>query len=298
MTYSIVARDPDTGELGVAVQTCNLAVGTWVPWAEGGVGAVATQSHAERRYGTDGLAAMKAGQRAQQTLDRLLARDPRHEFRQVAMIDRAGGVAVHTGRRCLPQAGHYAGDGFCTQANMMARDTVWGAMAAAFTAAEGDLAERLLVALEAAQAEGGDIRGQQTAALLVVSGEPDPFPRVDLRVDCDPQPLAALRRILRLHRAYAAEYTIPALVEQGNVDEACALLERIAEWAPDQAYLHFLRAYHLSGRLDRWDEGVAVLRQLIAENPIWIEYLRRDAQSDTFDCPGLAEKLLIALNLA
>lgn len=292
MTYSIVARDPQSGQMGVAVQTCNLAVGTWVPWAEAGVGAVATQAVAERTYGTLGLDLLRGGKSAAEALAALLAVDERREFRQVAMVSARGEVAVHTGRRCLPEAGAFVGDGFATQANMMARDTVWGAMGDAYRRASGDFPARLLAALGAAQAEGGDIRGRQTAALLVVGPEPEPFPLVDLRVDHHPQPVAELRRLFRLHRAYMAEYRIPGLIAAGDVAGATRLLDRIGEEAPEEAYLQYLRALHLGGRLGRWEEALAILRPLVAEAPLWREYLRRDAAVDHFDCPGAAARLL------
>jgi uncharacterized Ntn-hydrolase superfamily protein len=295
VTYSIVARDPNTGQMGVAVQTCNLAVGAWVPWAEGGVGAVATQAEAERSYGTLGLALMRNDQPAPDALRALLAADDRREFRQVSMIDRQGRVATHTGSRCFPEAGSVVGDTFCTQANMMARDTVWQAMANAYRAAPGDLADRLLAALDAAQAEGGDIRGQQTAALLVVAGRPTPIPHITLRVDHHPEPLRELRRLLGLHRAYAAEVAIPATVARGDLEGVRMLLARIEQEAPGEPYLRFLSALHLAGRLDVWDEALAMLRSLIDQDPLWEEYLRREAQVAHFSRPGLAQRLLTAL---
>ena len=184
------------------------------------------------------------------------------------------------------------GDGFSVQSNMAATDEVWPAMAAAYGEAKGDLAERLLAALDGAEAVGGDIRGRQSAALLVVSSERDSFPLVDLRVDHHAHPLAELRRILRLHRAYTAEYQVSERVANGDLVSAAALLDVIASDAPEEAYLQFLRAYHLIGRLGRHEEGVASLRKLVQTQPIWIEYLRRDALSDTFDAPGLATRLL------
>ncbi|GIV80621.1 MAG: hypothetical protein KatS3mg050_5015 [Litorilinea sp.] len=299
MTYSIVARDLDTGQLGVAVQTCNLAVGTWVPWAEGGVGAVATQALAERRYGTLGLALLRGGMTAPQALAALLAADPQRDFRQVSLVDRAGRVATHTGRRCMPEAGSHAGPGFCTQANMMARDTVWEAMAVAYQEARGDLAERLLAALDAAQAEGGDIRGQQTAALVVVDAAPNPFPLVDLRVDHHPRPVQELRRLLRLHRAYSAERAVACSTQEpgapGEKAQVEAWLAEIATLAPGEGYLQFLRAMHLAGRLGREQEALTLLRELIQQDPMWREYLRREAQVDHCGYPGLGQRLLDAL---
>ena len=167
MTYSIVAQDPDTGQLGVAVQTFNLAVGTWVPWAEAGVGAVATQALAERSYGTLGLDLIRGGKTAGHALRALLAVDSKRDFRQVSIIDYQGHIATYTGNRCFPEAGSHVGETFCTQANMMAHDTVWDAMAGAYQSPDGDFGDRLLAALDAAQAEGGDMRGKQTAALLI-----------------------------------------------------------------------------------------------------------------------------------
>jgi uncharacterized Ntn-hydrolase superfamily protein len=206
-------------------------------------------------------------------------------------------MALHTGHRCFPKAGGYAGDGFCTQANMMERNTVWKAMAQAYQAAEGDLAERLLAALYAAQAEGGDIRGMQTAALLVVDKHPAPFPLVDLRVDYDPAPLDRMSQMLRLHRAYMAEYSIADHVKAGRHEQAHELLNRIGEWAPEESYLQYLRALHLAGHLEQWDEALDVLQPLIKSRPVWHEYLRREAEVDNFGCPGLGKKLLDLLNL-
>ena len=205
-TYSIVARDPATGELGVAVQSHWFSVGSVVTWAEPGVGAVATQSFVEVSYGPLGLELMQAGKTAEQALAALLAADPHPQVRQVAMVDRHGNVAAHTGDSCIAAAGHQTGEQYSVQANLMERDTVWGAMARAYESAEGDLAERLMASLEAAEAEGGDIRGRQSAAILVVpaAGEGRPWREtvVDLRVEDHPRPLAELRRLLRVHRAY------------------------------------------------------------------------------------------------
>lgn len=292
MTYSIVARDPQTGHLGVAVQTFNLAVGTWVPWAEAGVAAIATQALAERSYGTLGLDLIRGGKTADEVLTALLSIDPKREFRQVSIIDYQGNIATHTGDRCFPEAGSFVGDCFCTQANMMARNTIWQAMADAFQIADGDLAARLLAALDAAQAEGGDMRGKQTAALLVVDRERTAIPLVDLRVDHAPHPLKELRRLLRLHRAYMAEYNIPDYIEAGDFETARTMLNRIGEWAPDEPYLQYLRALHLAGHLDQWDQALGILQTLIRESPVWEEYLQREATVDNFGCPGLGTRLL------
>ncbi len=205
-TYSIVARDPDTGEMGVAVQSHWFSVGSVVPWAEAGVGAVATQSIVDPSYGPLGLGLMRAGRSAPDALNALIAGDSGREVRQVGMVDAQGRVATHTGKLCIPAAGGQAGKTYVVQANLMEKSTVWPAMARAFEAAKGDLAERMLAALDAAEAEGGDIRGRQSAALLVVkaksSGRPWADKTFDLRVEDTPDPLKEIRRLVQVQRAY------------------------------------------------------------------------------------------------
>ncbi|MBA4160076.1 MAG: DUF1028 domain-containing protein, partial [Gemmatimonadetes bacterium] len=197
-TYSIVARDSATGQLGVAVQSHWFSVGPLVPWAEAGVGAVATQSFVDPRYGPLGLDLMRLGRSAPEALHALVSTDSDSTVRQVAMIDAQGRVAAFTGRRAVPAAGHYTGAQYSVQANLMEKPTVWPAMARAYENAQGDLAERLLQALEAAEREGGDIRGKQSAAILIVG--PESTGRawadriVDLRVEDHPDPLVELRR--------------------------------------------------------------------------------------------------------
>jgi uncharacterized Ntn-hydrolase superfamily protein len=205
-TYSIVARDPDTGQMGVAVQSHWFSVGPTVPWVKAGVGAVATQSLTEISYGPLGLELMQAGKTASQALSGLLEMDENPQWRQVGMIDAAGNRAVHTGEDCIREAGHVSGENFICMANLMEKNTVWQAMADAYRNAEGDLADRMLAALQAAQDEGGDIRGKQSAAMVVVTGEPTGVPYkdriVDLRVDDSPNPLRELERLLQINRAY------------------------------------------------------------------------------------------------
>jgi uncharacterized Ntn-hydrolase superfamily protein len=236
-TYSIVARDAKTGELGVAVQSHWFAIGPLVPWAEASVGAVATQSFVDSSYGKLGLDLLRAGRSGPETLKGLLAADEGRDVRQVAIIDAQGRVAAHTGSKCIPKAGQHVGEGYSVQANLMLNDTVWPAMSKAFESAQGDLAERMLVALEAAQGAGGDIRGKQSAALVVVSGKPTGKPwqdRVfDLRVDDHPEPIVELRRLVKLQRAYNlmndAEmiyWHAVALVNMKRVDESLPLFRR------------------------------------------------------------------------
>ena len=206
MTYSIVARDPETGDLGVAVQSHYFGTGSVVTWAHAGVGAVATQSIPEIAYGPKGLDLMRAGVPADEALAQLVAADPMEIVRQVGFVDSTGRTGTHTGAGCVGKAGHCTGSQVSVQANMMASDSVWPAMLAAYeAAADVDLVERLLRALEAAQAEGGDARGQQSAALLVVSGPASDAPwdqkLYDLRVDDAELPLVELRRLVTTNRA-------------------------------------------------------------------------------------------------
>ena len=205
-TYSIVARDPKTGEMGVAVQSHWFSVGSVVTWAEAGVGAVATQSIVDPSYGPLGLALMKAGKSAPEALAALLAGDAQREVRQVGMVDARGGVATHTGKMDIPKAGGVAGKDYVAQANLMEKETVWPAMARGFEAAKGDLADRMLAALDAAQAEGGDIRGVQSSAILIVKGQSSGRPWADrlfdLRVEDHAEPLKELRRLVGVQRAY------------------------------------------------------------------------------------------------
>jgi uncharacterized Ntn-hydrolase superfamily protein len=295
MTYSIVARDARTGELGVAVQSHAFSVGPIVPWARAGVGAVATQSITEPAYGPSGLRLMAGGLSAPEALAQLLAADEGAALRQVAMVDAHGAVAVHTGERCIPAAGHSRGDGFSCQANMMLRDTVWDAMATAYRTAAGDLAARLMAALHAAEAEGGDIRGRESSALLVVaasdSGRPWAYADVvvDLRVEDHPEPLTELERLLRLQRAFA--HTEEANRRQEAGDAAGAWEEVLAAegLAPDNLELRFWKGVTLAEQ-GRESEARAILVEVYRHDPNWAELLRRLPVIE----PALADAELIA----
>ncbi|MDQ1375560.1 MAG: hypothetical protein QOJ09_2898 [Actinomycetota bacterium] len=255
MTYSIVARDPTTGELGVAVQSHFFSVGSICPWVEPGVGAVATQSIAQPSYGPRGLDAMRAGRSASVALATLVAEDDDREQRQVAYVDATGDVAVHTGERCIAEAGHLTGDGFSAQANMMRDPGVPEAMADAFTRTKGELSERLLAALYAAEAAGGDIRGRQSASLLVASVEGAPWERAyDVRVDDHAEPLDELARLVALHRAYRDGeafnnelrfWRALAMAAEGDVDGARSLLEPV--WAEHDGWAALLRRLPAAG---------------------------------------------------
>jgi len=205
MTYSIVARDRETGELGVAVQSRAFNTGAIVPWAAPGVGVVATQSYTEPSYGPLGLDLLRAGKTPEQALAGLVAADDEPEYRQVAILDGKGRVAVHVGEACIPAAGFAAGEGFSAQANMVDSERVWEAMAESFERSEGPLANRLIDALDAAEAAGGDWRGRQAGGIIVVAAEGEPWAReLDVRVDDHDDPLGELRRLVRLRRAYGA----------------------------------------------------------------------------------------------
>jgi uncharacterized Ntn-hydrolase superfamily protein len=260
MTYSIVARDAATGELGVAVQSHFFSTGSIVPWAQPGVGAVATQSMAEPSYGPLGLQLMAAGKSAVDALAALVADDEGAAVRQVAMVDAEGRVAAHTGGLCIADAGHLTGDGWSVQANMMRQDTVWHAMARTFQEATGDLADRMLDALDAAEAEGGDIRGRQSAALLVVPATgPSWEQTINVRVEDHPLPLVELRRLVAMRKAYIAEADSPAmgdnpelafwtgvgLAAKGQVDLALPLLQRA--YAADPGWAQLVRRLPAAG---------------------------------------------------
>ena len=205
MTYSIVARDRETGELGVAVQSRAFNTGAIVPWAAPGVGVVATQSYTEPSYGPLGLDLLRAGKTPEEALAELVAADDEPEYRQVAILDGKGRVAVHVGEACIPAAGFAAGEGFSAQANMVDSERVWEAMAESFERSEGPLANRLIDALDAAEAAGGDWRGRQAGGIIVVAAEGEPWAReLDVRVDDHDDPLGELRRLVRLRRAYGA----------------------------------------------------------------------------------------------
>jgi uncharacterized Ntn-hydrolase superfamily protein len=284
-TYSIVARDEATGQLGVAVQSHWFNVGSMCPWVEAGVGAIATQSMVKVSYGPRGLELLRAGKSAQEALDFMLAEDEEKESRQVAIVDALGRVAVHTGTRCIAQAGHIAGSSFSVQANMMKEASVWPAMADAFQKTPGDLAERMLAALQAAQVQGGDIRGKQSAAMLVADGirsdEPYEHMLLDLRVDDNPEPLAELERLLHIQRAYEYMNKGDELLTKGELDEAMKKYSMGASLAPAIDELPFWQAATMAenGHLQ---EALPIFRSVFNKNRDWAEVLKRLPASGLF----------------
>ena len=295
MTYSIVARDSQTGELGVAVQSHWFGVGPLVPWARPGVGAVATQANVRVAYGPEALELLASGAGAADTIARLTAADPGADSRQLAVVDARGGVAAHTGPACMAFAGHATGDQVSCQANIMANGTVWPRMLDTFATAAGPLASRLLAALDAAEEAGGDIRGRQSAALLVVppSGEPWEV-LVSLRVEDHPEPLAELRRLYDVHRAYELAGRGDALTGEGRHDEAAVLYRQASELAPDNHELLFWSGLGtaLSGEVDH---GAALVREAIALHPGWAELLPRLSPDTAPAAPVVAERLGLQL---
>ena len=275
MTYSIVARDPDTGEIGVAVQTRWPNVGSIVPWAEPGVGAVATQSFAEESYGPLGLARMGGGAAPAQALGALLRDDPGRETRQVGMVDASGRSASHTGTRCVVAAGHVTAEGLSIQANMMERATVWSAMEAAYRSAAGPLADRLMAALRAAEVEGGDVRGRQSAAMLVVpAAGPAWATRYDLRVHDHRAPLDELARLLRLARGYEAYERAQEQAESGDHAAAAESMDEAHALAPDDDQVTLWAALFLA-MAGRTDEARRLFADARAAEARSGEHLRR-----------------------
>jgi uncharacterized Ntn-hydrolase superfamily protein len=273
-TYSIVARDSATGELGVAVQSHWFSVGGVVAWARPGVGAVATQSVAEIAHGPNALDRLEEGLGAQAAITAVLAPDEQTRYRQLGVVDANGNPAAHTGEGCIPHAGDFVGDGFACQANMMGPDGVPRAMADAYRGAEGDLAERMLAALLAAEATGGDVRGRQSAAMLVVPAEGERWrTRIDIRVEDHADPLGELTRLLRLARAYEMAGEADELAAEGAHERATELYLGAAELAPEADELTFwaglgVAAQDLSG-------GVELVRRAAAVKPAWLTLLER-----------------------
>ncbi|MDI6845735.1 MAG: DUF1028 domain-containing protein [Candidatus Saccharicenans sp.] len=277
-TYSIVAYDRETGQLGVAVQSHWFSVGSIVSWAESGVGAVATQSFVDPSYGPLGLAMMRAGKTAEEALAGLLRSDRTPEVRQVAMVDAAGRVAVHTGKKCIAEAGHFQGDGFSCQANMMLKKTVWEAMARVYQSTRGELVDRLLAALEAAEKEGGDIRGKQSAAILVVSGKSSGVwwkDRIyDLRVEDHPEPVEELKRLVRIAKAYNHMNRGDEFMTENKVREALEEYRRAMELYSGNPEMIFWPAVTMaaSGQVE---ESLPLFKKVFEADPNWALLLER-----------------------
>ncbi len=274
-TYSCVARDPASGVLGVAVQSHWFSVGSIAGWARAGVGAVATQSVAEPAYGPRLLDRLAAGEAAGDALAAELGGDDLAHYRQVAVVTGDGEATAHTGSGCIPDAGHRTGEGYSAQANMMASAAVWPAMADAFESAGGPLARRLLATLEAGELAGGDLRGRQSASLLVVPGSGEGWETiVDLRVDDHPEPLDELHRLLDLSDAYADAARADELAAAGRHEEATRLYRSAAAASPANPELRFWAALGAAAAGDL-EAGAAEVGEVIAAVPAWGELLVR-----------------------
>jgi len=289
MTYSIVARDDATGRLGVAVQSCMFAIGSSVPWARAGIGVVASQAMGDASSGARCLDALARGASARKALAGVLEEDSIAALRQVAVVAADGTVAARTGHFCIEHAGQAVGDGFAVAANMMTTPEVWTAMASAFTESTGSLERRMLDALLAAEAAGGDARGQMSAALVVVDGRVPAVPGtgtlVDVRVDRSDDPLGDLARLLDAHDAYAAFHGAVSELFEGHSTAALDQVDAGLAALPGEENLRFLRAGALmaTGSIDA---GIAEVRALIAERPTWAVIVRSFARKGLLTLPN------------
>lgn len=295
-TYSIVARDSVTGDVGVAVQSNWFSVGSIVTWAEAGVGAVATQSFVEASYGPLGLELMKAGKTANQALAALLSIDDNREVRQVAMVDILGNVAVHTGAKCIIEAGHLKGKQFSVQANMMEKNSVWPAMAKAYSSTKGDLIDKFMAALEAAQAEGGDIRGKQSAAILIVPGKTEGAPWrekvIDLRIEDHKQPIIELKRLIKVHRAYEHMNKGDEYFTEGDVNMALAEYAAAKKLYPENLEIIYWEAITMVGA-GKVEQALPLFKEVFSKDKNWIELTKRLPHSGLLpDDPQLMKKIL------
>ena len=271
-TYSIVARDPETGEMGVAVQSHWFSVGTIVAWGEAGVGVVATQSFVNPAFGPDGIKLMKQGMSASDVLDNLIGEDEGRDLRQLAVLDINGNVKAYTGKNCIYGAGHIVGENYSVQANLMLNDKVWVAMSEAFENSIGPLAERMIAALEAGENAGGDIRGKQSACLLIVRDEATgklwEDRLIDIRVDDNPEPVKELKRLLKVHRAYEHMNNGDVAVEHGDMELAMKEYIAAEEMFPDNEEMKFWHAVTLvnNGELEN---ALPIFMEVFAKNENW-----------------------------
>ncbi|MCA2005332.1 MAG: DUF1028 domain-containing protein [Ignavibacterium sp.] len=271
-TYSIVARDPETGEMGVAVQSHWFSVGSIVSWGEAGVGVIATQSFVNPSFGQRGLEMLKQGMTAQEVVDLLIESDEGRDFRQLAIVDAKGNSAAYTGSKCIPDAGHIVGDNYSVQANLMLSNLVWSEMSKAFESTDGPLAERLVAALEAAENVGGDIRGKQSAAILVVKGEAtgklweDRY--IDLRVEDNPDPISEIKRLLKVFRAYEHMNNGDLAVEKNDMKLAMDHYSAAMKMFPENLEMKYWTAVTLvnTGQLDN---ALPLFKEIFSADVNW-----------------------------
>jgi uncharacterized Ntn-hydrolase superfamily protein len=271
-TYSIVARDPETGEMGVAVQSHWFSVGSIVSWGEAGVGVVATQSFVNPAFGPDGLELLKSGMTASEVVDKLIAEDEGRDFRQLAIIDVNGNVKSYTGKNCIPGAGNIIGENYSVQANLMLNEKVPGAMKKAFEESKGNLADRMMAALFAAEEVGGDIRGKQSAAILVVKGKSTgkvwEDRLIDLRVEDHPQPLEELSRLLKVHKAYGHMNAGDLAVEHGDMELAMKEYKAAEDMFPENEEMKYWHAVTLATNGDV-EGSLPLFKDVFEKNENW-----------------------------
>jgi uncharacterized Ntn-hydrolase superfamily protein len=278
-TFSIVARDANTGEMAVAVQSHWFSVGTVVAWGEAGVGVVATQSFVNKSFGPRGLTLLKSGKAPQEAVDILLSDDPGESVRQLAILDKTGRVATHTGKNCIAEASHRNGRDFSVQANMMLNDKVVPAMEAAwFNNAPLPLAERMIAVLKAAQDAGGDIRGKQSACLLVVKGEASEEPwndrLIDLRVDDANEPIQEIERLLKVHRAYEHMNQGDLHAEHGDMKKAMEEYQAAMKMFPENLEMQYWTAITLASN-EELTKASTMLQAIYKKDPNWRELTKR-----------------------
>jgi uncharacterized Ntn-hydrolase superfamily protein len=301
-TYSIVARDAETGELGVAVQTHQMSVGRMVPFLLPGIGAIATQSLVNVSFGPMGLAMLREGVSAAHVVAALVASDENAHRRQLAVVDSQGRAAAHTGSGCIADARHHVGEGYSVQANMMTLKTVIPAMAQAYENAQGDLAQRMVAALEAAQAEDGDIRGMQSAALKVVSGDKNDAEwrsLYDLRVDEHAAPVIEMARLVRLRHAQRLDEKGFELLSGGHRAQALELWAQARDEAPELEELAFWQAVQLADSHADVETAAEILRPVLANDPRrehWIDLVQRLAVCGIIEREGADSELMAALD--
>jgi len=295
-TFSIVARDLQTGEMGVAVQSHWFSVGSLVIWAEAGVGAIATQSFVNPALGQDGLKLLKEGKSAQEALDILIKNDEGRDVRQLAIVDVKGRTAAWTGSKCISEAGDIHEENFSVQANLMLSSTVWPAMAKAFKATTGPLAERMIAALEAAQAAGGDIRGKQSAAILVVKGTATgrlwEDREIDLRVEDNPEPIKELKRLLTVYRAYEHMNAGDLATEKNNMPEAMKEYNTAQQLFPQNAEMKFWTAVTMVNN-KMIDESLPLFKTVFAIDKNWAMLVPRLRKVGQLNCSDETEKLIL-----
>lgn len=277
-TYSIVAFDQKAGQIGVAVQSHWFSVGSDVSWAEAGAGAVATQSMVNVSFGPRGLALMKEGKTAKQAVQELIAADENRELRQLAAVDAGGKVAAYTGKKCIPAAGHYIGEGYSVQANLMLSDRVWPAMADAFEKSRGPLAERMVKTLEAAQNAGGDLRGKQSAALLIVRHLPTGRiweDRVlDLHVEDHPEPVREIGRLLKVFRAYEHMNRGDLAIEHNDTKRALQEYRQAQSICPENLEMKYWYAVSLANA-GKLKSARSIFKDLFSRDERWLIFLKR-----------------------